>query len=32
MDEIESFCRECEAVENAGEDIAHTYGEYVHVA
>lgn len=29
MDEIESLCRLCEAVETAGADIAPTYAEYV---
>mgnify|MGYP001764219421 FL=1 len=32
MDEIESLCRLCEAVETAGADIAPTYAEYVQLA
>ena len=32
MDEIESLCRLCEAVEIAGADIAPTYAEYVQLA
>ena len=32
MNEIESLCRLCEAVETAGADIAPTYAEYVQLA